>query len=500
MSSPAIHRWEQHVGFGTGDIVERDRLLFSAPQKDSIFIYFRGANILNIHSLSKSVKRFIEEDLLRWKDSPDRKPLVLKGMRQTGKTYLLRDFGRRHFPDCAYFNFEGNARLARIFDEDLDVDRILRELSMVHGRTITPETLVIFDEVQFCYGALTSLKYFCEQRREYHIACAGSLLGLRLSRDRRGDGVLSFPVGKVDLMRLRPMTFAEFVLARDGELMLSVLTDARPFDPLAESAMPRLRDLYLEYLCVGGMPEAVSVWVSEGDMDAVERVHRNLLASFENDLARHCGESFGRISRVWSSVAVQVAEDGDRFRLKEAGGTSSTLSGPIEWLLGADLVHRVWEVNDDRTPPNPRGGIYYKLYFGDVGLLRTKAGMTCESILSHDAPSAILRGALAENFALLELNYALGDDRGVFFWKNEKGKAEVDFVVSIEGANIPIEVRSGKLGRIQSLETYCSRYGPDLAVVASHGNVRGPADGGWLLLPLYLLWRLPDYADAVRQG
>lgn len=443
------------------------------------------------------MRRFIEDELLRWRDDPDRKPLILRGMRQTGKTYLLRDFGERRFPDCAYFNFEGNRRLFAVFEPDLDPDRILRELSVIHGRTITPDTLVIFDEVQFCYAALTSLKYFCEQRREYHIACAGSLLGLRLSRGRgSGDGMLSFPVGKVDLLRLRPMCFAEFVLARDGEPMLSVLSDARPFDPLPESAMQRLRELYLEYLCVGGMPEAVSVWVSKGDMDAVERVHRNILASFDNDLAKHSGESFERIGRVWSSVAVQVAEDGDRFRLKEAGGTSSTLSGSIEWLLGADLVHRAWEVNNDSSPPNPRGGIYYKLYFGDVGLLRTKAGMTCDSVYSHDPSTSRLRGALTENFALLELRYALGDDRDAFYWKNEKGRAEVDFVVPIDGRNVPLEVKSGEFGRIQSLETYCSRYAPDLAVVASHRNVRSPEGGGWLLIPLYQIWRLPDYADA----
>ena len=443
------------------------------------------------------MKRFLEDDLVRWKDDPGRKPLILKGLRQCGKTYLLREFGSRHFNDTAYFNFEGNRKLAAVFEPDLDTDRIISELSAIHGRTITPDTLVIFDEVQFCYAALTSLKYFCENAPQYHIACAGSLLGLNLSRTRRGDDILSFPVGKVDFLKLRPMCFGEYVLARDGEAMFRVLADTLPYEPLPESAMMRLDTLLTEFICVGGMPEAVHAWISTGSMEAVDRIHRNILASYENDLAKHSGESFGKISRVWASVAEQVAEDGDRFRLKEAGGNTSTLSGAISWLIGADLIRRVWEVNDDRSPPNPRGGIYYKLYFNDVGLLRSKTGMSWDAVRTNDARTSKLIGALTENFALQELDYALDrDGHELCFWKNEKGRAEVDFIADIGSSNIPIEVKSGDFGRIMGLETYCGRYSPGLAVVASRRNVRSPEGGRWMMLPLCLLWRFSDYAQA----
>lgn len=441
------------------------------------------------------MRRFIEDELLKWKESSDRKPLVLRGMRQTGKTYTLTEFGRRHFDDVAYFNFEGNDRLAKVFEPDLDVNRIIRELSIIRGNTITMETLIIFDEIQFCYPALTSLKYFSENAREYYVACAGSLLGLKLSKSRgKDDSKYSFPAGKVDFLKMRPMCFGEFVLARRGELVLGAISEPEPYEILSEPVMSMMEELFLEYLCVGGMPEAVSKWVSTEDMSAVVKVQRALLESYENDMAKYCSEDFARVSRVWSSVATQAAEDGDRFRLKDAGGSSKDLSGSIDWLLGAEMVRRAWEVNNDTVPLNPRGGVHYKLYMGDVGLFTAKAGIQWSAVHDRSERTSKMRGALAETFVLLELDRALDIDNDFHYWKNEKGKSEVDFVVTVDGRNVPVEVKFDDFGRLPSLEVYCDRYSPDLAMVVSRRNVRSPEGGRWMFLPLYLVWRFAEYA------
>ena len=434
--------------------------------------------------------------MLKWKESPRRKPLILKGVRQCGKTYIMKEFGKKFYNDVAYFNLERNTDARKVFSKDLDPQRILNELSLIHGRTIRSDTLVILDEIQFYYPAITSLKYFQEELPEYHLMCAGSLLGLKLSSRSTKDPDdirYSFPVGKVEFLQLRPMCFGEYVLAREGELIHNALSGLKPYDEIPESIMSKLETLLNEYLIVGGMPEVVKAWIDTEDMDVVESIQSNILESYESDLAKYSDEKFETISRVWESISKQISEDGDRFRLKEAGGRSSKIDGPVEWLLNANLIHRSWQVNDANIPLNPRGGIYYKLFFCDVGLLRMKAGMPRGTINGYDEASSRFRGALTENFVLTELDYALDKNDDFHYWTNNNGQAEVDFVIVHDGKVIPIEVKSGKVGRIHSLEVYCNRYDPTMAVVTSHKNVRGPHDGGWMFLPLYLVWRIRDY-------
>ena len=448
------------------------------------------------------MERLIERRLLEWKDSPGRKPLVLMGVRQCGKTYVLRKFGEEHFRNVAYFDFENRGDLSKLF-WNLDVHRIVKDLSRRSGMEITEDTLIVFDEVQACYPALTSLKYFCQDASEYHVVCAGSLLGLAVGDhgdvgDARSEH--SFPVGKVNFLHMHPMCFGEFVMARLGDETFDYLDSMGPHDEIPEDLMSILEAAYREYLLVGGMPEAVDVWCSTEDMSKVREVQRDIIASYENDMGKHGRGEYDRITAIWRSAARQLAESGDRFMLKDAGGTVRNTSGPLEWLLRADLMHRAWEVNDDRVPPNPRGGIYFKLYYPDVGLLTCKAGVEYDTLSDRDGFTSGIRGAIAENFVLNELTYALdlGDD--AFYWANGKGSAEVDFLVTFGLDPVPVEVKSGKVGRIQSLETYCSKYSPKAACVVSGRNVRLGGAGEYSFVPLYMVWKFVMYAEALGLG
>ena len=443
------------------------------------------------------MERLIERRLLEWKGSPDRKPLVMLGIRQCGKTYILREFGERHYSKVAYFDFESMSELRGLF-WNLDVRRIVEDLSRRSGVDIDGDTLIIFDEVQMCYPALTSLKYFLQDAPEYHIACAGSLLGLALADRRDGEDGPShtFPVGKVDFIRLRPMCFGEFVIARMGRRTFDYLDSLGPHDTIPDDLMRLLESAYMEYLLVGGMPEAVETWCRTNRIADVRRVQGNIIASYERDMGKYSGQSYARISGIWESAAYQLAEAGDRFRMKEAGGYTGTLADPISWLLGADMLRRAWEVNDDRVPPNPRGGIYFKLYFPDVGLLTCKAGLDYDTIVSKDGRTSCIRGSIAENFVLNELDYALDRDGDAYYWENASGRAEVDFQVVLGGEAVPVEVKSGKVGRIRSLEVYVERYSPKAAFVVSRNNVRIGGEGEYTFVPLYMAWKFGMYAEA----
>ena len=442
------------------------------------------------------LRRFVEDGLLSWKNSNRRKPLVLLGIRQCGKTFILTEFGKTHFKDYVRFDFERNPLLADIF-RDLDPKRILKELSAFRGKRITKDTLVIFDEIQHCYPALTSLKYLGEELPEYHIVCAGSLLGLALAeRERKDDPEwkASFPVGKVNFIRMWPMDFGEYVLAVKGEDYFGTLNDIPAEDTLPEWMVSDLNDLYIDYLIVGGMPEAVQTWIDTEDVEEVRKVQREIIRSFKEDMGKYSGENYQRISALWDSAAYQVAEAGNRFNLKKAGGTSKTLTDPLQWLLDADFLRRTWEVNDDSVPPNPRGGIYYKLYLPDTGLLTCMAEIGRQILTSKDESTSKIRGAVAENYVLAQMSSALGLEGDTYFWTNPKGDAEIDFQLMRGMSVIPVEVKSGEIGRMASLETYCAKYSPKEVLVLSNRNTRIHR-GGYTFIPLFMAWKLGMYLE-----
>ena len=438
------------------------------------------------------MERTIMQQLLRWKEAEDRKPLLLTGVRQCGKTYVLQEFGKDYFPDTAYFYFEGNTRLASVFDYDFDVDRILDELGNIfRGKSIIPgNTLVIFDEIQACPRALTSLKYFCEQKPELHIACAGSLLGVSVKRDG-----ISFPVGKVDRMQMYPMTFSEFLCA-DGKK--EILEHAAQYD--CDRELPELYTSVLEqelryYYIVGGMPAIVQKWVETHNPEEVDRLQRNILEDYSGDFAKYAPKAdIPKLGWIWDSVPKQLAKENNKFVFSHvrAGKRSAELEDALEWLTDAGLVYRLELAENLQLPLSfCANASYFKVYFSDVGLLRCKSQVYYKTILEEDALYANFKGALTENYVLTEL---LAQGRHPYFWRSGN-TAEVDFIFENEGRIIPVEVKAATNTRAKSYLQFCKRYSPEKGFKFSLKNIGVNMTGETITysVPLYMIWNLDKY-------
>ncbi len=432
------------------------------------------------------MKRTIWNALLTWKDRTGRKPLILRGVRQCGKTWIIREFGSQCFPDHAYFNFEGNLRLHAVFEADLDPERILMELELLQNRRIDPaKTLIIFDEIQFCGKALTSLKYFNENLPSVPIIAAGSLLGLSLSKP------LSFPVGKVDFLDLYPLSFSEFLLACGEDLLFENLSALGPGVKVPDSLHMRLTELLRDYFYVGGMPEAVNSWVHGHDPEDIDRIQRAILDSYELDFAKHAPDSeFDKLSSVWHAAPVQLAQENQKFifsRVKE-GYRGRDLEGALQWLLSAGLVYKVPKIEKPGIPLSAYADdSHFKLYLCDIGLLRAMAGIPLAAIRHRDPAFTEFKGAMTENFVLAEL---AARNVKPFFWKS-KQTAEVDFICRFKGNPVPIEVKSEDNIKSRSLVVYMEKYKPETAIRLSMKN--SGTEPPLHSLPLYLSDRLPDW-------
>ncbi len=431
--------------------------------------------------------RFITDSLIRWKQSASRKPLILRGVRQCGKTYALKQFGASEYQSVAYFNFEENKAIGNVFEQDFDVNRIVLELSAISNMKIEKgSTLVIFDEIQECGRALTSLKYFCENGPEYHIACAGSLLGIALHEGG------SFPVGKADFLDMYPMSFSEFLLATGNNGILEYLNGFNGPE-ISKAIAPMAEQLLKEYLIVGGMPEAVATWTREKDVLNVERIQRQILSSYELDFAKHAGyREYPKLSAIWASIPAQLSKPNAKFIFSavKKGMRAKDLEDALVWLIDAGLIYRVCKVE---KPSIPLSGYadssYFKIYFSDVGLLRTMAGVSAETILGSLGSYTEFKGAIAENFVLNELVKSSGQTP--YYWVSGNS-AEVDFLTQVGQDVVPIEVKAEKNTKAKSLGVYIDAYSPSCAVRAS---LRGEVGGDRITrLPLYLMWRLKDFA------
>lgn len=430
------------------------------------------------------MRRSILDDLVQWKNRADRKPLILRGVRQCGKTWILKHFGREHYLDIAYFNFEENPALVQRFEQDLDSARILLELGVLRGRKIDPKTtLVIFDEIQFCNAALTSLKYFQEQMPDYHIVCAGSLLGIALSKP------LSFPVGKVDFLTLGPMSFYEYVLAHQEDLLVEHLDHLDAEDQVPQMFVDKMTSLYQTYLVTGGMPEVVSHWIESKDIAAVERIQDAILNSYELDFAKHAPTTdFPKISMIWKSIPDQLAKESGKFVYGHVkpGARAKDLEDALQWLVSAGMVHKVNKIDKPAIPlsaySNPG---YFKLYLSDVGLLRRMARLPASAIFDDSTLYTEFKGAIVENYVLTELIHGCGETP--YYWKSGN-TAEVDFVIPLGDSIVPVEAKASSNVKSRSLSVYRAKYEPKIAVRVSMRNLK--MDGGLLNMPLYLLWKL----------
>ena len=442
------------------------------------------------------MKRVAMEQLMAWKDAPDRKPLLMTGVRQCGKTYLLKQFGETAFEDTAYFNFEENETLASVFSGDLRVERILDELgNVIRGKAIIPgKTLLILDEIQVCPRALTSLKYFCENQRDLHVIAAGSLLGVAI-----GNRDISFPVGKVNRLRLRPMSFEEFVCADGGENLIRGIHRSEKERALPEIYTEPLTRWLKLYFIIGGMPEVVQKWVDSHQIEEVLRKQDEILEDYADDFGKHAPVSeLPKIRLIWDAIPGQLAKDNQKFvfsRVK-TGGRAKDLEDALKWLTDAGLVEPLYLVQKPEIPLSGEADYSsYKVYLADVGLLCRRSRIHYRTILDGDEQFIHFKGALTENYVLSQLK-ALGMD--AWYWRSG-ANAEIDFLLEKNGGVIPVEVKSADNTKAKSLKLFCDRYCPSTAVKTSLKNVGCVELQNTRLwsVPLYMLFRLLDYLPEI---
>ena len=377
------------------------------------------------------------KQLYRWKESRNRKPLIIQGARQVGKTWLMKRFGTEAYQDMIYINFDSNSRMADLFDSDLNTDRLIMGLELYAGRKINPDnTLLIFDEVQEVPRALSSLKYFYEDAPQYHIVCAGSLLGIALH-----EGT-SFPVGKVDFLSLYPLSFREFLMAVTGEQFAGLLDDQDY--AMVTSFRQTYVDALKQYFYVGGMPEAVQSFVQEKDFNEVRKIQKRILAAYEQDFSKHAPiEIVPRIRMIWESIPSQLARENKKFvyGLVREGGRAKEYETAIMWLCDCGLVHRVSRVKGAGIPLKAYEDLKaFKLFVVDVGLLGCMAGLRQRTLLDGNDLFTEFKGALTEQYVCQQLKTV--EDLGIYYYTNDRGSCEVDFVIDTGEMAVPVEVKA----------------------------------------------------------
>lgn len=424
--------------------------------------------------------RIAIEKLYKWKNSKRRKPLIIEGARQVGKTWLMKEFGEQAYADTVYINFDSNSRMADLFSADLDTDRLIMGLELYAGRKINPEnTLLIFDEVQEVPRALASLKYFYENAPQYHIVCAGSLLGIALHRGT------SFPVGKVDFLKLYPLSFSEFLMATGNERFAELLKkqDYEMITSFKQTYIDALKHYYF----VGGMPEAVQSFAESKDFNEVRAIQKRILAAYEQDFSKHApNEIVPKIRMLWNSIPSQLARENKKFiyGLVREGGRAREYETAIMWLSDCGLVHKVSRVNAAGIPLKAYEDLKaFKLFIVDVGLLGCMTGLRQRTLLDGDDLFVEFKGALTEQYVCQQLKTI--EDLGVYYYTNDRGSCEIDFVVDTGEQIVPIEVKAETNLRAKSLKTYRERFEPELSVRTSMADYKKE---DWLLnLPLYAI-------------
>ena len=426
------------------------------------------------------MERKITKYFIEWKNSPYRKPLILKGARQVGKTYSILEFGREHYANVAYFNFETNPGLNRTFDESIEPSHLIPLLSRISGQTIIKEkTLIVFDEIQLCERALTSLKYFCESAPEYHIIVAGSLLDVAVNRES-----FSFPVGKVDIKTLYPMDMEEFLLAFDERELLRQIRECFGADvPLPSALHDASLSYYRQYLVVGGMPECVEKYMATKDLILLRHTQALILASYLHDMSKYNKENDIKKTRlVYDNITVQLSKKNTRFQYKliKSGARAAEFENAIEWLALSGIVTRIHRVEHPTKPlENYRDIDSFKIYVSDVGLLCAKKDVVAEDVLYRSKELNEFKGGMAENYVCGQL---IANGYPCYYWMSDRS-AEVDFVIQREGKVIPIEVKSAENTKAKSLTVYVGSYKPAYAVKLSTKNF-GFKDGK-KTVPLY---------------
>lgn len=447
-------------------------------------VFYTSSNqfLLNpaFSAILSDMYRYIFDQLKAWKQSPNRKPLILMGARQVGKTYALQAFAEQEFASVVYLNFESNSNLNSIFAEELEPQELLKLISIESRVKIVPEeTLIIFDEIQESPRALNSLKYFCETASEYHICAAGSLLGVKLANTK------GFPVGKVNFLSLTPLSFTEFLIAMDEQQLCEYLQDTKKLLPIAEILHKKLLKYLRLYLYIGGMPEAVKSYKQDADLEQVRDVQKSILKAYELDFVKHAPENtIMKINQVWDSIPSQLAKENKKFiySVIRKGARAVEFEAAIQWLTEAGLIHKVYNVATPKLPLKAYAKFaVFKLYLVDVGLLGAMVELSARTLLDEDRLFQEFNGALLENYVAQALAH---EYENLYYWTSE-GKAELDYILQFEDQIYPLEIKSGNSGKKKSLQVYGEKFKPELLLRSSPMNLKH--DGKILNCPLYMI-------------
>lgn len=434
--------------------------------------------------------RLAIEELYEWKNSINRKPLIIEGARQVGKTWLMKEFGKQAYDKIVYINFDSNSRMAELFSSDLDINRILMGLELYSDIKIDPKnTLIIFDEVQEVPRALASLKYFYENAPEYHIICAGSLLGIALHRGT------SFPVGKVDFLNLYPLSFKEFLMAT-GKQKYVDLMNSENYEMLTAFKQDMI-DSLKHYYFVGGMPEAVMSFADEKDFNKVRRIQKRILEAYEQDFSKHApNEAVPKIRMLWNSIPSQLAKENKKFiyGLVREGGRARDYESAIMWLSDCGLVHKVSRVTVGRLPLKAYEDVKaFKMFVVDVGLLGCMVGLNQKVLLDGNDLFMEFKGALTEQFVLQQL--ITNPNLNIYYYTNDNGSCEVDFLVDTGDNVVPVEVKAEVNLKAKSLRMYVEKFSPRIAIRTSMTDYKSD---DWLVnLPLYAIENLTKVVETV---
>lgn len=432
--------------------------------------------------------RIAIEKLYKWKESRRRKPLIIEGARQVGKTWLMKEFGEKAYQDTIYINFDSNSRMSELFSEDLNVDRLIMGIELYAGKKIDPDhTLLIFDEVQEVPKALSSLKYFYENAPQYHIVCAGSLLGIAL------HGGTSFPVGKVDFLNLYPLSFKEFLMATTGERFAELLEnqDYQMVNAFKQTFIDALKQYYF----VGGMPEAVESFVEEKDFNEVREIQKRILSAYEQDFSKHAPiEIVPKIRMVWNSIPSQLAKENKKFiyGLVREGGRAKEYETAIMWLCDCGLIHKVSRVNAAGLPLKAYEDLKaFKMFLVDVGLLGCMTGLRQRTLLDGNELFTEFKGALTEQYVCQQLKTI--QDLDIYYYTNDRGSCEVDFVVDTGEEIVPLEVKAEVNLKAKSLKNYHEKYNPPISIRTSMADYKKE---DWIVnLPLYAIEELKTWSE-----
>lgn len=435
------------------------------------------------------MRRLIDSHLDTWKTSNHRKPLVLFGARQVGKTYAITHFAKRMFSSMAYIDFSRDEQAAAIFDASIAPADIIRGLESLLRMEISPErTLIVLDEIRLCERALTCLKYFCDDAPQYHVIAAGSLLGVKVNRNR-----YSFPVGKVDMITLHPMNFEEYLWARGEQRLADGIRDAYATPERPFALHTRAMELVREYMLVGGMPEPVNTYATtlDGTLQTVRTFQRNIITAYIADMAKYSSaRETQRIIEAWNSIPRQLAKENHKFQYKtiRSGGRANAYQGALAWLISAGIITRLTQISEPVAPLKAfEDPAAFKIYMADTGLLSCDYDVSPIDIMPADNKASAFRGALHENYVLQQLSAA---DVTAYYW-GTLNRGEVEFIVrDREGNVIPIEVKSGSNVTAHSLTAYRAKYQPAYVIRLSARNFG--MEGGMRSIPLYAAWLMAE--------